>query len=81
MTTLDPTLLPALDAVIAALERPASRVRIYANDPAADHDVANFARQVARDRSWREALPEVEEGGERYEDWCEREQGYHGDRR
>lgn len=75
---LDVSLLTTIKG-LEALER-GPRPRIYANDPRADHDVANFHRQVQRDRNWREDAPEYVDGGERYEDWCEREQGYHGRR-
>jgi hypothetical protein len=59
---LDPTLLPALAAIESALGL-AARPRSYANEPSADHDIANFHRKVARDRAWREELPPSEDEG------------------
>lgn len=73
---------PVLRAVQSKLPAAPSRVRIYANDPRADHDVANFQRMVERDRSWREALDRVSPDGADYEQFGEEQQAYFGsDRR
>lgn len=81
MTThLDPTLLPALDAIYGALgARPA--VRRYAPAPAVDPEVANFKRLCSRDQMLRDELAERDEeaeramGGQDFDTWSELNMG------
>ena len=56
-TQLDPTLLPALDAIFG--ERPAPRH--YAPEPAADYHAMVFKMQCERDRALRELMADREE--------------------
>jgi hypothetical protein len=93
MTTLDPTLLPALNAVLGAMERPAPRH--YAANPAADesdYHALVLRMECERNQALREALEldeelaaveaaEREMGGLSYDAWMELNCGANDDRR
>jgi hypothetical protein len=59
-TNLDPTLLPALDAIFGK-----ETVRRYAPEPAADYHVECFRRQCERDANLRELMADREADAER----------------
>lgn len=64
-TSLDPTLLPALDAVIGALEQP----RRYAIDPAADesdYHAKCLRAELNRNADLRERLRMERDGEQRF---------------
>lgn len=93
MTTLDPTLLPALSKVLESLEQPPARRRIYANDPLADVNAVEdyhlrcWREQLKRDRQLRDAMAERDEdqqramGGQDFDTWSELNMAPSDDRR